>query len=257
VNTTVAGPDAAPEFDPIQLQGHLAEAEARLPGPNYYTALQWVHEILRPASYVEIGVGQGGSLAAASPDTLSLGIDPLPELDASALPSRTRLFAMTSDEFFARHELRQVLGRSHFSLAFIDGLHLFEQALRDFIHLERAAGPESVIMIHDCLPLNALTAARARTTAFYTGDVWKLVTCLVERRPDLRLAVVRTPPSGLALVTRPDPTSHVLPGLSAEVIASYANRPFHDHASDLQSVAGIENSYDAIRDWLDRHVLSM
>jgi hypothetical protein len=62
-----------------------------------------------------------------------------------------------------------------FSLAFIDGLHLFEQAFLDFIALEKFARPGSVIMIHDCLPLNRVTADRTRTTDFYTGDVWKLV----------------------------------------------------------------------------------
>jgi hypothetical protein len=41
---------------------------------------------------------------------------------------------MTSDQFFGGSSPETVLGTSGFELAFIDGLHLFEQALRGFIH---------------------------------------------------------------------------------------------------------------------------
>jgi hypothetical protein len=55
----------------------------------------------------------------------------------------------TCDSFFASYDLAEVLRAKNFLLAFIDGLHLFEQALLDFIHLERFASRQSIIMIHD------------------------------------------------------------------------------------------------------------
>ena len=46
------------------------------------------------------------------------------------------IYELTSDEFFARYDLSELLG-GPVELAFIDGLHLFEQVLRDFVNLER------------------------------------------------------------------------------------------------------------------------
>ena len=140
------------QYDDALRDIHVAQASSALPGPDYYTVLGWVHQILRPETYVEIGIRHGDSLRAALPETKCVGIDPEPAIEGP-LPPDTRVFAMTSDEFFGSHDLAEVLGAENFSLAFIDGLHLFEQALLDFIHLERFAARQSIVMIHDSLPL--------------------------------------------------------------------------------------------------------
>lgn len=134
-----------------------------------------------------------------------------------AVSETTAIVEATSDEFFARNDLRGLLGGLEVDLAFIDGMHLFEFALRDFINLERACGRDSVIAVHDCDPPNAEAAARERTTAFWTGDVWKLVLCLKRHRPDLRVAVVDVPPSGLGIVTNLDPGSTLLEERFAQI----------------------------------------
>ena len=48
--------------------------------------------------------------------------------------------------------------------AFIDGMHLFEFALRDFMNLERHCTPQSVIMVHDCYPTEREHAEREPQT---------------------------------------------------------------------------------------------
>jgi methyltransferase family protein len=188
----------------------LAECGRRFPGPEYCEVLRWIHETLQPSSYIEIGVFEGGSLSLALPATQSIGIDPNPQINRRLSP-KTHLFRLTSNEFFAQCDLRTLVVGSHFSLAFIDGLHLFEQALMDFINLERSSGSGSIVLVHDSMPLDAETSGRKQKTMFYTGDVWKLLLCLSHYRTDLRIHTVRTAPSGLSMIGNLDSRSRVLP----------------------------------------------
>jgi hypothetical protein len=160
---------------------------------------------------------------------------------------------MTSDAFFECHNLAEFLEAPYFSLAFIDGLHLFEQALADFTHLERFAGPDSIIMIHDCLPLDRVTSDRSRTTDFYSGDIWKLARCLKEQRPDLKMTTVRARPTGLCLVSGLNPHSDVLVRTRSKQLARYIPLTFDDYKnSPGQMPVTIENTLPAIRSWVGR-----
>ena len=57
-------------------------AELLLPGEHYLVILEKIHRHLRPATYVEVGVFEGQSLALVNPDTSAVGIDPQPRLTA-------------------------------------------------------------------------------------------------------------------------------------------------------------------------------
>ncbi|MGH9237574.1 MAG: class I SAM-dependent methyltransferase [Vicinamibacterales bacterium] len=225
---------AALGFDATRL-GHIVHARRALPGAGYTEVLAWVHRALRPATYVEIGVFNGDSLVAAQPGTRIIGIDPAPTPN-QPLPAGTRLFTMTSDEFFAGRDLPTELGAGHFDLAFIDGLHLFEQALLDFVHLERFAGPRSVIVLHDCLPLDSDTSQRVRTTDFYSGDVWKLTLCLRQERPDLTMTIIPTPPTGLCLVSGLDARSTALDCAYEACVARYVGLTFEDYRASANKM---------------------
>ena len=158
------------------------------PDLPYYDAMDLVHRHLVPRTYVEIGVSTGRTLRLALPGTRCVGIDPEPHLEQPLAPDQ-QVFAQTSDEFFAGHDLGAVLGGAPMDLAFIDGMHHFEFALRDFINLERASHPDTTVLIHDCLPQSEEGAARERTTVLWSGDVWRLIVALREWRPDLDVAV--------------------------------------------------------------------
>ena len=54
------------------------------------------------------------------------------------------------------------LGGKTLDLAFIDGMHHFEFALRDFINVEKYCSADSIILIHDVYPIDA-TERRSRT----------------------------------------------------------------------------------------------
>jgi len=215
-------------FDLNERKLHLFRARRALPGPNYYSTLHWIHQALAPATYVEIGVHEGDSLRAARPGTLCVGIDPRGS-PPDGRSSSAQVFAMTSDEFFASHDLAAVLGGRPFAMAFIDGLHLFEQALQDFINLERYAGPDSLVVLHDCIPLDAQTSARVRTTHFYSGDVWKLTLCIREYRPDLRMVVVPAAPTGLCLVDGLNASSTTLSDRAPRIVEEYRRLTYDDY----------------------------
>jgi Methyltransferase domain len=233
------------EYDDDLLRVHLEQAAVRLPGPDYYTVLRWIHEILRPETYIEIGVRRGDSLRAALQQCLCVAVDPVP-LDAAVSP-KVHVFEMTSDSFFESHNVAEVLGVPCFSLAFIDGLHLFEQALRDFIYLERFASRKSIIMLHDCMPLDRITSDRTRSTHFYSGDVWKLAMCLKTHRRELGVVMVRTAPSGLCLVGHLDSGSRTLAEHYDELVAQYVPMDFDDYQRHPEQMPNsVDNSFEAV-----------
>jgi hypothetical protein len=240
--------EASNARDATLLAEHLNESQRRLPGPAYYQPLRWIHEILEPASYVEIGVHKGISLEQARKTTPVIGIDPAPSIEHELSPAVT-IYEMTSDDFFAEYDLRELLGGS-VELAFIDGLHLFEQVLRDFVNLEKYSTAETVIILHDCLPLNQVTATRERTTDFYCGDVWKATLALRRHRPDLEMVVIPTAPTGLCLVRGLDSGSSFeakLPELESE----FRDRDFDYYlAHQNEMPPQIANDTESVRDWL-------
>jgi hypothetical protein len=193
-------------------------AQLELPGEHYFKVLARVHEQVRPATYLEVGVSRGESLQLVRPQTLALGIDPQPRVGFTLAPNH-KVFAQTSDEFFAQQDVPALLGGKPLDMAFIDGMHHFEYALRDFVNIEPLCEPGSLIFIHDCYPIDARSAQRDQTTAFWSGDIWRLMVLLKKHRPDLVIHTIGTPPTGLGLITRLDPHSTVLRGHLPQLIA--------------------------------------
>ena len=204
---------------------HLLLANIDLHGEDYFNVLARMHSYLRPRTYIEIGVFRGASLQLAGPDTLALGIDPEPLLKQPAGPKQF-VFSKTSDDFFANHDVIGKLGGQKVDFAFIDGMHRFEYALRDFINIERLCRSDSVILIHDCFPLDAQTAKRDRCTAFWSGDIWRLILLLRKYRPDLAVHTISTPPTGLGMILNLDPASRILADKLDAIVAEYLAMDF-------------------------------
>jgi hypothetical protein len=222
-----------------------------LPGESYFGVLRRIHRHLRPATYLEIGVARGESLALALPETDAIGIDPDPQVKRP-LRARERIFATTSDEFFAQHPLHAAFGGRGVQLAFIDGMHRFEYALRDFINVERACAPGAVILVHDCYPLDARTAQREQQTRFWSGDIWRLLLLLREQRPDLTVRTIGTPPTGLGMVLHPDPHSRTLAQRCDALIGEYLRKDFQVLAGRQAEALGlVPNEWPAIRALLE------
>lgn len=190
--------------------------------------LRELHRLLDPRTYLEIGVNDGKSLTLSR--CPSIGIDPAFKVTAQ-LRCDVQLVRATSDDFFARPDpirhlrssrnpLRNLrrgrplfghyLGGTTLDLAFIDGMHLSEFALRDFMNVERFSRWSSVIVFDDMLPRNVAEAARVQIPGDWAGDVFKVIPVLRESRPDLEICLVDTEPTGVAVVFGADPRSTVL-----------------------------------------------
>lgn len=176
--------------------------------------LERLYAALEPSTYLEIGVRKGASLALSR--ARSVGVDPRPAIEME-LPVGTNVVASTSDDYFARGE--PPFGGDPIDLALIDGMHLFEFALRDFVNVERLATWWSVVVFDDVLPSNPAQTARDRITASWTGDVFKVVSILERCRPDLTCLRVDVAPTGLLVVLGADPASQVLTDRYDELLA--------------------------------------
>jgi hypothetical protein len=125
----------------------------------------------------------------------------------------------TSDELFARERPLAHLPDERVDLAFIDGQHLVEFALRDFINVERHARWTSVVVFDDVLPRNVREPSRERKgMVAWAGDVFKLLEIFRDHRPDLALLPVDTKPTGLLVVLGADPDDQVLPARYEKIV---------------------------------------
>lgn len=166
-----------------------------------------LHRVFRPRTYLEIGVSKGGSLARSR--AKSIGIDPAFAITAE-LNCDVRLFRATSDDFFTRADAFAHFDGVPVDVAYVDGMHLAEFALRDFMNVEKRMARTGVVALDDMLPRNPLEAARDRRTGPWAGDVYKLHRVLKTYRPDLTLVPLNVHPTGTYLVFGLDPDSTVL-----------------------------------------------
>ena len=228
---------------PDHLFAKLGLARLRMPGPGYYELLGRLHDLLRPATYLEIGMGDGSSMALARPGTHAVGVDPVPRL-CTPVAAECRIFPEPSERFFARDGLDEVFASGRPELVFIDGLHTFPAVLADLAGAEALAGPGTVVVLHDTLPLDEPTQRPDRIEAFYTGDVWKLLPCLAAERPDLDVFTVRTAPSGLTFVTGLDPTDTTLADRYDELVATYGSLAYDPATAPQGDLAA--DDWDAV-----------
>jgi len=218
---------AALAEDPDLMDAHAGWASVRMPGDDYLVWLDRLYRWIGPDVVLEIGVGRGDSISVVRPPAIAVGVDPHPYM-FRPLQTETHIFTETSDDFFERARLSQILSGRLLSTAFIDGLHVYEQALRDFVNVESWCGPRSVVFIHDTVPLNELTQRPTQETRFHTGDVWKTVLCLKRFRPDLDIFTIATAPTGLTVITNLDPTSQVLRHGFVDAVEEFRHMSFAD-----------------------------
>ena len=180
-------------------------------GMHYLNYIEAIHKVLQPKWYLEIGTQTGASLKLS--EAKSISVDPAYRLTHEVMQNKPELhtYQETSDAFFKARRMKKIGAK--IDLAFLDGMHLFEYLLRDFVGTEKFCSKDGVIMMHDCLPWDGPMAMRDRSlakTSSWTGDVWKIVPILQKYRPDLEIEILDAEPTGLVIVSNLDPSNTVL-----------------------------------------------
>ncbi len=194
----------------------------RAKGQHYTRFLDQLHQTNLFDWYMEIGCRTGRTFAPVRSKTLA--VDPffLTETNIIGTKPALHLFQTTSDDFFASGFLKKMGIKLSFS--FLDGMHLFEFLVRDFMNTEAYSTPSGVIAMHDCCPSGFEMTTRDLGNlprGSWTGDVWKLIPILQKYRPKLRITVLDCKPTGLVLVSGLEPKSTVLQRNYDEILARF------------------------------------
>lgn len=153
-----------------------------MPVSQSATRINFLAERTQAKSYLEIGVHKGLTFADVNIQ-YKVGVDPKFDFEYSTLESQNiRFFEETSDKYFER----DAEGAS-FDIIFIDGLHFYEQTLRDFCNSIAVSHDKTVWIIDDVLPSDAFSALRSHADAIkfrskfvqndgsWHGDVYKVI----------------------------------------------------------------------------------
>ncbi len=193
-----------------------------LPGANRIKAVQRALAGRANPVYLEIGVSKGLAFRRISAD-VKIAVDPAFKLSersrqlADEQGRATHYFETTSDAFFENEAA--FLEQHPVDVALIDGLHTYEQVVRDVEKTLHYLRDDGVIFLHDCNPPFALAARRAESwdefisqqsgplvIGIWNGDVWKAIVHLRSTRPDLLVGVLKCD-QGVGFVRKGTPES--------------------------------------------------
>ena len=176
------------------------------------------------SDYLEIGVFTGFTLQdVRAPHRV--GVDPDPRFDVTDLPRGIEFHTLESDAYFAALD-----PAARFDVAFIDGLHTYEQTYRDLINA-LAHVRDGVILLDDTVPDDELTAipdqaeslavraAAGITGLRWHGDVWKVVVAISRLHPELSYRTITNRGNGQTVVWRTSPDEPVATPSPAELEA--------------------------------------
>jgi hypothetical protein len=153
-------------------------------------------------SYLEIGILKGLNFKKIEVP-VKVGVDPCiprnfnsPGAFNAAGVSLTKIFRMTSDEYFANY-------KEKFELIFIDGLHHRKQVKKDIINSLSVLEDNGTIICHDMNPRRkALQVSPRRTKrGYWLGDCWKAWVDLRRERSDLEMVILKVE-TGCGIIRR-------------------------------------------------------
>ena len=127
---------------------------------KYPSRIHIIQEIINLKNfnyYLEIGCDQDENFSQINIKK-KIGVD----------PKNGGTHRMTSDIFFKNN-------KDKFDIIFLDGLHTYEQTIKDINNAIQSLEDNGVILIHDCLPKKIWNQIVPRIYGHWNGDVWKSI----------------------------------------------------------------------------------
>ena len=192
---------------------------------NRTTIIQQLIDKFGYNTYLEIGVERGLNFFQIQAP-FKIAVDPKFMIPGGHENTENeKFYQVTSDEFF-ENPPKEIL-ENGIDIVLIDGLHTYEQSLRDVENCLKYLNPNGIIVMHDCLPSSEAEAMPSLEEAkkhpefkgAWTGDVYKTILHLRSFHPDLFVCVINTD-HGVGLVMRGQPENML--SLSKEEIASFS-----------------------------------
>jgi hypothetical protein len=165
--------------------------------------------LLGARRYLEVGVSFGHTFRDIGVAERT-GVDPDFAFDTSAvIDASTRLVARISDDFFAAEPFLP-----YYDIVYIDGLHVFEQVVRDLSNTLLRTNHRSVVMLDDTMPSDVFSALPDHEAALrlraesgngdrsWHGDVFKTVFYIHDFLPGLNYRTMIDSGHGQTLVWR-------------------------------------------------------
>ena len=125
--------------------------------PSRFEIIQNIITQQKYNNYLEIGCDRNENSSKINIQN-KVGVDPL----------RGGTLRMTSNDFF-KNNIKK------FDLIFLDGLHTYEQTIKDIDNSLKILNERGVILIHDCLPKKIWNQIVPRMYGHWNGDVWKAI----------------------------------------------------------------------------------
>ena len=127
--------------------------------PNIYRwdLIQFIIDKYKFNNYLEIGCDQNQSFSKINIKN-KVGVDPI----------KGGTIRSNSDDFFLSN-------KDKFDVIFIDGLHHYNQVLKDINNSLNILNKNGFILVHDCLPRSLAQQAVPRYRGSWQGDVWKSI----------------------------------------------------------------------------------
>ncbi len=145
---------------------------------------------LGAALYLEIGVRDGATFRSVR-CRRKVAVDPTRTETMRIIRPGESFFEETSDHFFET-SVRHALADEPIDVALIDGLHQFEQVLRDVLNCAQWIRPDGVIVLDDCNPSSAERGQSSPTGGPWNGDVWKAIALIRRTQPQWNCITVDT-----------------------------------------------------------------